>query len=64
MNINPESMFPAAAKRVKILGGLQRSWGAVVGIPIARHSWPCVLGVNMIAVYADNDYAAGMLPNM
>ena len=64
MNINPESMFPAAARRVKILEELQRSWGAVVGIPVARHSWPRVLGVNMIAVYADNDYAARMLPNM
>ncbi len=64
MNINPESMFPAAARRVKILEGLQRSWGAVVRPDVARHSWPRLLGVNMIAVYADNDYVAGMLPNM
>lgn len=64
MNIDPETMFPAAAKRVKILEALQHSWGSVVGIPVARHSWPRVLGVNMLAVYADNDYVAGRLANM
>ena len=58
ININIERMFPEAARRVRVLAELKRSWASVVGIRAARHSWPSVLGVNAIAVNVDSDNAA------
>ena len=58
IHLDFERMFPEAARRVRVLEELKRTWSSVVGIIAARHSWPSVLGVNAITVQADSDKAA------
>lgn len=55
IHIDFERMFPEAARRVRVLEELKRSWFSVVGPAFARHSRPCVLGVNTITVSVDSD---------
>lgn len=64
ININISMLFPEAARRVKILDDLKRSWPAIVGAVTARHSFPYNLGVNEICVSAENNEAAVMLNRM
>ncbi|MBQ9418896.1 MAG: DUF721 domain-containing protein [Synergistaceae bacterium] len=62
--IDLEALYPEAARRVKILEALQKSWASVVSPALARHSFPYNLGVNEIAVAVDGAQAANMLKNM
>ena len=64
IHIDVERMFPAAARRVKILEELKRFWPSVVGESISRYSRPCVLGVNELVVSVNNDYARQRLIHM
>lgn len=64
IHIDVARMFPAAARRVKILEELKRFWPSVVGEGISRYSKPCVLGVNELVVAVNNDYARQRLMNM
>ena len=59
--INVEQLFPEAARRVKILEDLRRSWAGVVGIALARNSCPEVLGVNEIQVSVKDQKAMSMM---
>ena len=56
-------MFPNAAKRVKILEELKRSWHLVVR-NFARSSEPYCLGVNELYICTENPTAAGQLMKM
>lgn len=62
--IDVEKLFPEAARRVKILEDLQKSWAGVVGIALARNSFPEVLGVDGIKIFAANQKTLSMLSNM
>ena len=64
ISINLYRLFPEAAKRVRILEDLKKSWASVVGMALARHSMPYNLGVNEISVSADGQKTAVMLRNM
>ena len=57
------AMFPEAARRVKILEELNRSWPLVVR-NLARSSEPYCLGVNELYVCTENPTAAGQLMKM
>ncbi|MBR2207243.1 MAG: DUF721 domain-containing protein [Synergistaceae bacterium] len=61
--INPEYLFPEAARRVKILESLKNSWAALFPAMIARHSFPYNLGINEIYISVDNKNAEEMLKN-
>ena len=58
IHIDLERMFPEAARRVRVLEELKRSWSSVVGDAASRHSWPSVLGVDAVTVQVDSDKAA------
>ena len=62
--IDVEQLFPEAARRVKILEDLQRVWADVVKNPLARNSFPEVLGVNEIQISVRDRKAASMMQNM
>ncbi len=62
--ISPAMWFPEAAKRVRVLEELKRSWASIVGIPNSRYSSPVVLGVNKIVVAAANKQVSNMLAKM
>ena len=57
IHLDFERMFPEAARRVRVLEELKRSWPSVVGPFASRHSKPSVLGVNAITVSVDSDNA-------
>ena len=61
--IDVDAMFPEAAKRVRILEELKRSWHMVVR-NLARSSEPYCLGVNELYVCTENPKAAGQLKSM
>ena len=61
--VNPEYLFPEAARRVKILEALRNSWAAMFPPMIARHSLPYNLGVNEIFISVDNKNTADILKN-
>ena len=62
-SIDPECLFPEAARRAKILEALKNSWAAIFPPMIARHSSPYNLGINEISIFVDNNKAADMLKN-
>lgn len=62
--LNAEFLFPEAAKRLKILEALKKSWASVVNPALARHSMPYNLGINEISVAVDTENIIGMLKNM
>ena len=62
--INVERMFPEAARRVRVLEAMQRSWAEIVSAPIARCSWPYNLGVNKLCVACTRKAAEGKLRAM
>ncbi len=64
MNIDIAKMFPEAARRVEILEGLKRSWAGIVGIPLARCSCPCCLGVDELCISVRDSRAVNMLRKM
>lgn len=55
ISFDVERMFPEAARRVRILEQLKRSWAYVVEAKFARYSCPYNLGVNELWVAASND---------
>ena len=61
--IDVYAMFPEAAKRVRILEELKRSWHLVVR-NYARISEPYCLGVNELYICTENPTAAGQLMKM
>ena len=61
--IDVYAMFPEAAKRVRILEELKRSWHLVVR-NYARDSEPYCLGVNELYICTENPTAAGQLMRM
>ena len=61
--IDVYAMFPEAAKRVRILEELKRSWHLVVR-NYARDSEPYCLGVNELYICTENPTAAGQLMKM
>ncbi|MDY6400489.1 MAG: DciA family protein [Synergistales bacterium] len=63
-SLDAEILFPQAAKRVKILESLKKSWASVVSPALARHSTPYNLGINEISVAVDNKKAYDMLAKM
>ena len=63
ISFDVERMFPEAARRARVLEQIQRSWPAVVGARIARHSYPYNLGVNELCVMVKNPAAKSMLSN-
>ena len=64
IHIDIEKLFPEAARRVRVLEDLKRSWPSVVRRDVAAHSMPCVLGVNAITVYVDSENAAIQIRRM
>ena len=62
--LDVRKLFPQAVRRAEILERLKRSWPSVVGMPVARYSCPCVLGVDVLTVEAVNDQARNRLANM
>ena len=62
--LDVRKLFPQAVRRAEILERLKRSWPSVVGMPVARYSWPCVLGVDVLTVEAVNEQARNRLANM
>ena len=64
IHIDIEQLFPEAARRVRVLEELKRSWPSVVRRDIALRSTPCVLGVNAITVMADSENTAKELRKM
>ena len=57
-----ERMFPEAARRVKILEELKRTWpNFVENNAVARNSQPYNLGVNELCVYVTSPYARNSL---
>ena len=64
MNIDMAKMFPEAARRVEVLEALKRYWPALVGMPLARVSCPCCLGVNELCISVWDRYAENRLRNM
>ncbi len=63
INIDIERLFPEAARRVRVLEELKRSWPSVVRNAAAR-SMPSVLGVNAITVLVDSEHTANMIRKM
>ncbi|MBQ7544187.1 MAG: DUF721 domain-containing protein [Synergistaceae bacterium] len=63
VSLDAAKMFPEAARRVKVLEQLQRSWATVVGPRLARHSYPYNLGVDELCVAVRNATAESMLRN-
>lgn len=61
--IDVYAMFPEAAKRVRILEELKRSWPMIVR-HLARDSEPYCLGVNELYVCAYNPKVGNLLQNM
>ena len=61
ISLDITKLFPEAARRVEILGDLQKNWAKVVQVSRARHSWPYNLGINEISVAVDSDRMAGMI---
>lgn len=56
-------MFPEAARRVKILEDLKKSWKGLFPPMIARYSLPYNLGVNEISIAVNNKNTEEMLKN-
>ena len=64
LNIDPQNLFPEAARRVEILERLKSLWPAIVNPANARYSCPVALGVNFLAVSAVNEKAKSNIANM
>lgn len=56
-----ERLFPAAARRAKILETLQRNWASVVGFAVAQHSRPCNLGPDELTIFSDSQHSSFIL---
>ncbi|MBQ7154613.1 MAG: DUF721 domain-containing protein [Synergistaceae bacterium] len=63
VELDPYKMFPEAARRVKILEELQRSWRYLVEAGVAHHSMPYNLGVDELCICVDHDMAEKSLNN-
>ena len=49
---------------MEILRELRKNWASIVNVTLARHSYPCILGVNTISVAVEDQKAANTITKM